>query len=76
MRVKPVKNPEPAMSKFSDGGGGFMCIISEPIQLVDCLTKYHAYVLGQPSLMNALPELEGECYFAIALLECDAMGTF
>ena len=34
----------------------------------DCLAKYHAYVLGQPSLMNALPELEGR----VLLCHCPA----
>ena len=34
----------------------------------DCLAKYHAYVRGQPSLMNALPELEGK----VLLCHCPA----
>ena len=49
MCVKPVENPEPAMSRFSEGG--FMCMMSEPIQLgglfdqVPCLCTRPAVIV-------------------------------
>ena len=68
VRVKPVENPEHAMSRFSEGG--LMRMMPEPIELVSA-PMYHAMTTGWYLTLYAvgathvfMPKFDGEKAFA------------